>query len=385
MKLSQLPKITAIPNRDADYALVNVGDAANKEISITNLMSPIVSKGPAIVNSGFAGTVTATASTTVTFSSAADAILAGYHATAPVLGVTLISNALTRYIQSWNSATECVINSAVTWAGTAITSVQYPIAVFVDAGGVVGGYMLADRTTVFSSISLVSPGPIGGTTPDLIYFKKGSDIASATPALSAATGNVVDITGTTTITAFGTVNAGAVYFVTFTGVLTLTYNATSLILPGARNILTSAGDRAVMVSLGSGNWQCHAYRKASGFSIGMYDESVVASSATMTLTQCFSTSIINYGQTADVILSFIAAAKGMGGPINMVTTVAKYFRLTPPSGAFFLLDGAALAVNQSVQVASAAEGQRIDWDTAQIGAAEWRIRLWTVSGPWAGV
>lgn len=170
MKLSQLPKITAIPNRDADYALVNVGDAANKEISITNLMSPVVSKGPAIINSGFVGTVTAAASVNVTFSSAADAILAGYHATAPVLGVTLISNSLTRYIQSWNSATECVVDTAVTWAGTAITSVQGPIAVFVDADGVVGGYMLANRQVYFTSLAPVVDTTLSGTPKVFVAY-----------------------------------------------------------------------------------------------------------------------------------------------------------------------------------------------------------------------
>ena len=101
--------------------------------------SPLKSKGPAAITT-FAGTVsTAGASTTITFSSAADAILAGYSATNPILGATLISNALTRYIMSWTNATTCVVNSDVTWAGTAITSVQLPIEVFVDSSGAMEG------------------------------------------------------------------------------------------------------------------------------------------------------------------------------------------------------------------------------------------------------
>ena len=93
---------------------------------------------------------------------------------------------------------------------------------------------------------------------------KGASIASATPDLSAATGNFVDITGTTAITALGTVAAGQVFFLRFTGVLTFTYNATSLIIPGAANILTAVGDVACMLSLGSGNWLCAAYQRANG-------------------------------------------------------------------------------------------------------------------------
>ena len=131
--------------------------------------SPAINKGPAIITS-FVGTVTATASTTVTFSSAADAILAGYSATNPVLGTTLISNALTRYIVSWNSATECVVDSAVTWAETAITSVQLPIATFVDSAGVTQGWMNAAGNVVFRS------GMNIGTTP-LIISSAGSTLS----------------------------------------------------------------------------------------------------------------------------------------------------------------------------------------------------------------
>jgi hypothetical protein len=98
-----------------------------------------------------------------------------------------------------------------------------------------------------------------------INENKGTDIASATTTdIGAATGNYVSITGTTTITALGTVQAGSRRIVRFTGILTLTYNATSLILPGAANITTAAGDTAEFVSLGSGNWICVAYQRAAG-------------------------------------------------------------------------------------------------------------------------
>jgi len=99
---------------------------------------------------------------------------------------------------------------------------------------------------------------------DTISFK-GADIASATTTdLSTATGDYINVTGTTTITGLGTCAAGVERTVTFTGILTLTYNATSLILPGAANITTAAGDTAVFRSLGSGNWKCVDYARASG-------------------------------------------------------------------------------------------------------------------------
>lgn len=92
------------------------------------------------------------------------------------------------------------------------------------------------------------------------FATKGTNMASAaTVDLSTADGSFVDITGTTTITALGTEGAGIGYWVRFTGALTLTHNATTLILPGAANITTTNGDVAYFVSLGSGNWLCMSY------------------------------------------------------------------------------------------------------------------------------
>ncbi len=82
-----------------------------------------------------------------------------------------------------------------------------------------------------------------------------TDVASATTTdLGAVTSAAIRVTGTTTITGFGTVAAGTLRKGYFAGVLTLTYNATSMILPGAANITTVAGDRFIALSLGSGNW-----------------------------------------------------------------------------------------------------------------------------------
>ena len=90
----------------------------------------------------------------------------------------------------------------------------------------------------------------------------GANIASAsTVDLSTATGDVITVTGTTTITGLGTVSAGMRFWLVFSGALTLTHNGTSLILPGAANITTVAGDVACFESLGSGNWRCLVYTK----------------------------------------------------------------------------------------------------------------------------
>lgn len=94
---------------------------------------------------------------------------------------------------------------------------------------------------------------------------KSADLASAaTTDLSTATAAFVHVTGTTTITALGTAQAGTRRIAVFDGVLTLTHNATSLILPTGANIATAAGDVATFVSEGGGNWRCVDYTRADG-------------------------------------------------------------------------------------------------------------------------
>lgn len=120
---------------------------------------------------------------------------------------------------------------------------------------------------------------------------QGTNIASAsTTAIGAATGNYINITGTTTITAFDTVQAGTRRKLNFNGAVLLTYNATSLILPGAANYTTAAGDMFEFTSLGGGNWACTGYALASG-------KSIVAPSGSMTLVGSYS---VGTGATFDV-------------------------------------------------------------------------------------
>jgi hypothetical protein len=91
----------------------------------------------------------------------------------------------------------------------------------------------------------------------------GADIASAaTINLETSTGDLVDVTGTTTITAI-TLNDGHERTVRFTGVLTLT-NGASLVLPGAANITTAAGDFAVFRGYAASVVRCVSYDRAAG-------------------------------------------------------------------------------------------------------------------------
>jgi hypothetical protein len=98
-------------------------------------------------------------------------------------------------------------------------------------------------------------------------YSLGSAASAATVNLASVPQGSVSISGTTTITALGTVAAGITKKLIFEGILTLTHNGSSLILPGAANVTTAAGDVAEMLSLGSGNWRCVSYQRATGFSV----------------------------------------------------------------------------------------------------------------------
>lgn len=146
-----------------------------------------------------------------------------------------------------------------------------------------GGTTVTAGTTIQSSwanaltsdiaqtFNTVQPTAYGGTnastaggaadnlSPDFVSVASGS-----TTNIGAATSPNVNITGATTVTAFDSKTAGVKRFVKFAAALTLTHNATSLILPGGANITTAAGDTALFISEGSGNWRCLSYQRASG-------------------------------------------------------------------------------------------------------------------------
>jgi hypothetical protein len=96
-------------------------------------------------------------------------------------------------------------------------------------------------------------------------WEQGSDVASA-GTVSLGEGGYFNITGTTTITDvdFATDKAGRKVWVKFAGILTLTHNASTLILPTGASITTAAGDTACFVSEGSDAIRCVSYQRASG-------------------------------------------------------------------------------------------------------------------------
>jgi hypothetical protein len=104
-----------------------------------------------------------------------------------------------------------------------------------------------------------------------------ADLASgATCDIGAQNTPFVRITGTTTITSFGT-NYNGPRFVRFSGALTLTHNATTLVLPGAANITTVAGDSCVVTPI-SGGWVVSQYQR-TGAPGGLYSGAAQATTS----------------------------------------------------------------------------------------------------------
>lgn len=111
-------------------------------------------------------------------------------------------------------------------------------------------------------------GPGSATGDSLRWqqlFSQGveADIASATSCdIGGQNTSFLRVTGTTTIASFGA-NYNGPRFLRFAGAVILTYNASTLILPGGASITTAAGDTCIAIPI-SGGWYVAEYQRADG-------------------------------------------------------------------------------------------------------------------------
>jgi len=116
-------------------------------------------------------------------------------------------------------------------------------------------------------------------TPDALagLWQRGTDIASAsTLSLPAGGGGVFNVTGTTGVTGISSAQGGRCVKLRFAGALTITHHSTSMVLPGAANITTVAGDVAEFINdaaadAAGSNWRCFNYQRASGSPLNTTD------------------------------------------------------------------------------------------------------------------
>lgn len=134
-----------------------------------------------------------------------------------------------------------IIKKKVRGGATALAQGDLPIGHYAD--------LIYSETDV--AWILMNPG-----VSDVLLLHDWVDVASApTTNLDAAGSPLVNVTGTTTITGFGTVQSGYIVFVKFAAALTLTHDPVSLILIGGENITTAADQVFVFKSEGSGNYR----------------------------------------------------------------------------------------------------------------------------------
>ncbi|HEY2009524.1 MAG TPA: tail fiber domain-containing protein [Rhizomicrobium sp.] len=146
--------------------------------------------------------------------------------------------------------------------------------------------------------------------------------SAATTDIGNAASTAVAISGTTAITSFGTV-ANCIRFVRFTGALTLTHNATSLILLGGASRATVAGAVGVYRSDSSGNWRELAYHdqdlsRAASAVLG----ALAINGALATGKQFSVNGDSQFGGSINIANNITGAASVIAG--SMTTTVGSY-------------------------------------------------------------
>ena len=120
--------------------------------------------------------------------------------------------------------------------------------------------------TVQGIIDLVSTDLVNDTSPQLggdldcngaqVQWSKGADVASATALAVLTDGNYFDVTGTTTVTSINTTGgAGTLIKLHFDDAVILTHHSTNLILAGAANFTTEAGDEVEFVEYDTGKYR----------------------------------------------------------------------------------------------------------------------------------
>lgn len=154
----------------------------------------------------------------------------------------------------------------------------------------------------------VDPAKLGS------LWLKGADIASA-GTITIGNGRYFHVTGTTSITDidWSVTTNGREAVLVFDGILTLTHNATSLVLPGGVNITTAPGDRAAFIQDAGDNVYCLWYQKADGTAI-------IASSG---LTASTTTELLQGTDTATFVTpDALYALWGKGSAVASASTVS---------------------------------------------------------------
>lgn len=203
-----------------------------------------------------------------------------------------------------------------------------------------------------------------------VFGPQTSINSNTTTDIGSVASNNVLINGTTTINSFGTSAslASPIYFIQFSGILTLTYNATTMLLPGAADITTAPGDSALVEFTNTlGYWRMIAYfSAAAGGSLGTASAENIGTSGANVPLLSGSTNIwsgINrfqkqtYGDeaaltvtsnastpdfaTANYFTVSISASYTLNNPVNVQVGQSGLFRIQQTAGSLSMTWGTA--------------------------------------------
>lgn len=191
-------------------------------------------------------------------------------------------------------------------------------------------------------------------------------VASATTTnLETAVGSIVDISGTTTITGI-TLGEGHLRFVRFTGALTLTHGA-SLVLPGAVNVTTVAGDTAIFYGDASSVVRCLLYQKYTVTGTGSAVRHTSPTFVTPVLGVAAATSLAASGavtsSSASAGVGYATGAGGTGTQASSRTTTVVMSPNPCMSGSITLVSaaGSATPATFTVTNTACAAGDTVVW------------------------
>ena len=188
---------------------------------------------------------------------------------------------------------------------------------------------IADNTDLGTKLNVS-----GGTLTGALNFKDYVTVASASTCdIGAATSNNVAISGTTSITSFGTSAAGVTRRCRATGAFLITYNGTSLITRNGKNIVTKVDDCFTMVSLGSGNWLMTDYSTSDARILAGPINTQTGTTYTFALTDIGATVTLNNASsiTATVPLNS-SVAFPIGTQIDIIQLGAGKVTFSPAGG-----------------------------------------------------
>jgi len=222
---------------------------------------------------------------------------------------TSLTNGIVLYFVPANSNTG---GSTLNVNGLGVINITNLNGSALAAGQLVAGQMAEVIYYAGAWILLAAPVASYGVALGTFGPQSSPFASAATTDLGAnASSHVAQVTGNATITSFGGSASllAPIYSVTLTGSPVLTYNATSLILPGSANIQGAPGDWFLAQYRGGSNWTVLTYQSAN-----VSNDSYLSTAFTTTVTAQAATGLsITLNQIGTYSVKVLAVTYSTGG------------------------------------------------------------------------